>query len=326
MINNFYMRECIGLILFYLIPAFMGGEIAAQSAVNSKLQNEVGSPYLASTISFFIGTSFLSILSIITHQIVSISVDLILNNPWWMWVGGLTSAFSLTANVLLFSRLGSVQTSVLPIVGQIVMSMIIDQFGLFHSTKESLNIIKIFSILILLIGALLSANIITRKSPIEKLAESQHHNNLFWQIIGIISGALLSIQAAVNGYFGKTIHSSILAAWFTCLVAFLSLLIISLLFRIQLRKGIKKAIQSTSQNWWIWIGGLLGSSYVMLSAQLVPIMGTGKVIIIALFGQLTFSTLIDNFGWLSASQHHVSKSQILGLLLMLIGIIGVNLH
>lgn len=54
-------------------------------------------------------------------------------------------------------------------------------------------------------------------------------------------------------------------------------------------------------------------------------MGTGAVIIIALFGQLTFSALIDNYGWLGAIQHPVSREQIIGLTLMLIGIVYVNL-
>nr|WP_048000658.1 DMT family transporter [Lactiplantibacillus herbarum] len=76
----------------------------------------------------------------------------------------------------------------------------------------------------------------------------------------------------------------------------------------------------------MWIGGLLGSSYVMLSAQLVPVIGTEKVIIIALFGQLLVSALIDDFGWLSAVKKPISRLQIWGLILMLIAIIVINLY
>ncbi|WP_082137362.1 DMT family transporter [Lactiplantibacillus herbarum] len=150
-----------------LIPMLMGGKIAAQSAINTKLKNEVGSPFLASTISFFVGTIFLSVLLAFMRPTISLSATLIVNNPWWVWIGGFTSAFALTANVLLFTHLGSVQTSVLPIVGQIIMSVIIDQFGLFQSPQTSLNPVKIIGLLILLLGALFSANIGIKRSPLE---------------------------------------------------------------------------------------------------------------------------------------------------------------
>jgi len=40
----------------------------------------------------------------------------------------------------------------------------------------------------------------------------------------------------------------------------------------------------------------------MLSAHLVPVIGTEKVIVIALFGQLLVSALIDNFDWFSVTK------------------------
>lgn len=313
------------MLLISLIPMLMGGEIAAQSAINTKLKNEVGSPFLASTISFFVGTIFLSVLLAFMRPTISLSSTLIVNNPWWIWIGGFTSAFALTANVLLFTHLGSVQTSVLPIVGQIIMSVIIDQFGLFQSPQSSLTPLKIVGVLILLLGALFSANIGIKRSLIER-SEKRTTSNWPWQLIGLIAGALLAVQAAVNGRLGYVLNSSALAAWVTCLVAFISLLVVDLVLKVSIVKGIRGAMHATSKNWWMWIGGLLGSSYVMLSAQLVPVIGTEKVIIVALFGQLLVSALIDNFGWFSAAKKPISRLQIWGLVLMLIAIIVINLH
>lgn len=310
------------MFFLYLVPIFMGAEIAIQSAVNSKLQSQVGSPYLASAISFFIGTLFLTILALLTRQNLFIPATTIINNPWWMWIGGFTSAFALTSNILLFTHLGSIQASVLPIVGQIIMSSIIDQFGMFHSPQSSLTFLKLVCLLVLLAGSLLSANISLRKDPMIKKTAKSHHN-LPWQIMGIVAGIFLAVQAAVNGYLGKALHSALLSALITCFVAFLCLFFTSLVLRTRVITGVKNAIR-TKGSWWKWIGGFLGSSYVMISAQLVPVLGTGAVIVIALFGQLTFSALIDNYGWLHAPKNSVSREQIIGLVLMMIGIIGVN--
>jgi len=312
------------LLLISLIPMLMGGEIAAQSAINTKLKGAVGSPFLASTISFFIGTMFLSVLLAFIRPALNLPVSLMFNNPWWIWIGGFTSAFALTANVLLFTHLGSVQTSVLPIVGQIIMSVIIDQFGLFQSPQSGMMPLKIIGILILLLGALFSANVGVKTSPIEQ-SKTTMTNNWWWQVIGLTAGALLAIQAAANGHLGKVLNSAVLAAWLTCLVAFISLIIVDLVMKVSIVKGVSSAVRQTKKNWWIWIGGLLGSSYVMLSAQLVPVIGTEKVIIIALFGQLLVSALIDNFGWFSAVKKTISRLQIWGLVLMLIAIVIINL-
>lgn len=303
----------------------MGGEIAAQSAVNANLKNISGSAMLASTISFFVGSSFLTILLLVMQPKLPLTATLITDNPWWMWLGGLTSAFALTTNIVLFARLGSVQTAVLPIVGQIIMSVIIDQFGLFHSPSAKLTLLKFIGVLILLLGAGLSANVMVKKSPIEQVSRKTSRQ-WFWQLLGLIAGAGLAVQAAVNGYLGHVLNSSALAAWLTCLVVFIILLIVTLLKKVPIVTGLKKAQRQTSNHWWLWIGGLLGSSYVMLSAQLVPLIGTGKVIVIALFGQLTFSALIDNFGWFAAPKQPITRLQLLGLNLMLVAIIVVNWH
>ena len=51
--------------------------------------------------------------------------------PWWIWIGGALGVIYLTGNIVLFPKLGSVQTVIMPILGQIVMSMLIDNFGWF---------------------------------------------------------------------------------------------------------------------------------------------------------------------------------------------------
>lgn len=301
----------------------MGAEIATQSALNSRLHHYVRSPYLASAVSFLVGTLFLSLLTFLSKQPMMLNWQFIATNPWWIWLGGFTGAFALTTNILLFQQLGSIQTSVLPIMGQIIMSVAIDQFGLFNAQRDTFTLVKIVGLVILIIGTLTATGAFDQVNS-SKTTKTRHSKKIGWQILGIIAGALLAIQAAVNGYLGHQLHSALLATTIAFTIGLIVLMILCLLQHVQFRAGVANAIKHTSPNWCMWLGGLLGSSYVAISAQLVPILGTGKVIVIALFGQLLFSTLIDQFGWFHATKHQTRRVQILGLIAMLVGIFMVD--
>ncbi|ARN96698.1 DMT family transporter [Levilactobacillus brevis] len=311
------------MLILALIPIAMGAGIASQSAINSRLKVYTRSPYVASTVSFLVGFIFLALLTWLSGQPLGISIVVVQQNPWWIWIGGVTAAFALTTNVLLFPILGSIQTSVLPIVGQIFMSLIIDQFGLFYSPLSRLTILKGLGVVVLILGMLLATAVLRVHDAFEqKTAATQRQ--LGWQILGVVAGALLAIQSAINGYLGTVLHSPIHGTMISFLIAFGLLLVVSLVSHQPIRQGLSTAVKAGKREWWIWLGGLLGSSYVLLSAWLVPILGTSQVIIIALCGQLVFSTLIDRFGWLRAVRHSVSRAQVIGLVLMLLGTILVK--
>ncbi len=78
----------------------------------------VQSPFLASLFSFAIGTLFLALIAIFQGVPLLITSDVFARTPWWTYLGGLLGMLGLTANILLFPILGSVQTVILPILGQ----------------------------------------------------------------------------------------------------------------------------------------------------------------------------------------------------------------
>lgn len=312
----------------------IGAAIATQSAVNSYAHRYLGSPFLASAVSFFVGALFLLVLVLATRQPFDLSWTVVRENPWWTWLGGFTSAFALTTNVLLFKRLGSVQTSVLPIMGQIIMSLVIDQFGLFQSQRNQLTVMKLCGVFILILGTLAATGVFKPRGsklvgrPVPEgqtlhapgKTSAKHGNALGWQLLGIVAGALLAVQAAVNGHLGQAIGSALVSAMIAFTIACLVLLLLCLCLHVRIREGLVLAAAHTRHSWWMWLGGFLGSSYVAISAQLVPVLGTGRVIIIALFGQLVFSALIDQFGWFKAPHRNVGAIQIIGFMAMLLAI------
>lgn len=99
------------------IGIIIGGIISCQTAINSRLRAFIGSPYQASFVSFTIGTLFLALVTLASHQSLGVSSQLLAQEPWWLWIGGFLGVIFLTTNILLFPHIGAVQTAIMPILG-----------------------------------------------------------------------------------------------------------------------------------------------------------------------------------------------------------------
>lgn len=150
------------LILYMLLGLIAGMLSPIQTSVNSELRSEIQSPLAASLISFSVGTIVLLLLSlIIEHRRVfrkstlGSGKTLILKSPWWVWTGGALGVIFVTANIFLLPMIGAALTVVLALCGQMVIALIIDHFGWFGVPKHSINVQRIFGIILMVAGLFL---------------------------------------------------------------------------------------------------------------------------------------------------------------------------
>ncbi|PFL64975.1 hypothetical protein COJ27_10690 [Bacillus cereus] len=303
-----------------LLAISFGAIFAVQTAINAQLRKFVISPFLASMISFGVGLIFLLITLLISGSPLGIPLDLFLSQPIFIWLGGIGGAVALTTNILLFPKLGSVQTAIMPILGMTLMSMLIDNYGWFNSIQYSFGLNRIFGVVLVLIGVFLAIAIQetkNKKQPSQTDRESVL-NQWIWRIVGIIAGMLLAIQIAINGQLGKVLHSSSQAAFVSFFVGTITLIIIAGMMD-RSYTNIKEPIKQ-SAPWWIWIGGILGGAYVLINVYLVNQIGNGQTVILTLFGQITGSLLVEQFGLLNSSKNRVKPIQIFGFIVMIAGV------
>ncbi|UAS58999.1 DMT family transporter [Staphylococcus pseudintermedius] len=116
-----------------------------QTAINSHLGQTLHSPFFASLISFTVGASALIILTLMLHRHVKIHTTSEQHGPlkWWHFVGGALGVIFVTTNIILTPVIGVTFTLITVMVGQIIMGLLIDHFGLFgvphrHITKQRL--------------------------------------------------------------------------------------------------------------------------------------------------------------------------------------------
>lgn len=140
---------------------------------------------------------------------------------------------------------------------------------------------------------------------------------IYWSLLAMafVSGALMPLQAGINGLLAKEVSSALNAATISFLVGTVALLILALLQRdsvsIETFKGL---------HWWHWAGGMLGAFFVFTAAFVAPKIGALLFMALVLLGQLSSAIFLDNQGWVGYKETPINVGKIAGLVLILGGV------
>lgn len=319
--------------MVFMLGAAAGIMLSAQTAINARLRAYVKTPFLSAMFSCFTSFVLLMIL-MLTSKGVSLFVrETFSGAAWWMFTGGLLGAFVLVGCIALFPVLGAVQTTVLPIFGQILMGILADAFGLFGYEKKILSAGAAAGIGILIIGIICVVILpdlkekaaqgsgmsgVSEAAGAPGMPEKRSGGRLGWQIMGILAGMASAAQAAVNGRLGVVTGSSLLAS---CISVGTVCLVVALINISQRNFSILRELPEEKPPWWALIGGAFGVGIVFLNAYAAPVIGTGMLMVFSVSGQLLCSILIQQFGWLGSAMKKIRPVQGIGLILILVGVV-----
>ncbi|SEO83026.1 DMT family transporter [Pseudomonas sp. NFACC39-1] len=131
--------------------------------------------------------------------------------------------------------------------------------------------------------------------------------NLFLLLLlVVVAGAVLSVQAAINGRLGQTVgvlRSSLLTFVVGTVVTGLLIVFFEPAHSVSLLDVPK----------WQLGGALFGVVYMMVMVGAVPRVGTAVATVAVILGQLAMGMLIDNFGWLGNPAMALSESRVLAM-------------
>ncbi|ALC05471.1 hypothetical protein CDES_05170 [Corynebacterium deserti GIMN1.010] len=308
-------------MLAMLFGVIAGAIMPIQTSVNNRLRQSVGAPLMASFISFFVGTLSLIIATWITSGHPYPGLASTAGQPWWIFIGGALGVVVLTGNIVLFPRVGSVQTVILPITGQILMGLLIDAFGLWHSPHAPLTLLRILGAVAVLLGSLGAVGVFSKK--IAGQGSVQGASIWLWRALGIVMGMCQATQVAINGRLGIVLGSAVEAALISFAVGTAVLYILLVLTRTPWR-GIYNAA-GEKNPWWMWTGGIIGATVIFSNAFLAPIIGTGVTVVVMLLGMMLASLLIDASGFLNSPRRTIYPAQIIGLIVIIAGVALIRL-
>lgn len=139
-------------------------------------------------------------------------------------------------------------------------------------------------------------------------------NLILLLVLVVAAGAVLSVQAAINGRLGQTVgvlRSSLVTFSVGTLVTGLLILFFEPAQAVSLLEVPK----------WQLTGALFGVVYMMVMVGAVPIVGTAVATVAVIVGQLAMGMLIDNFGWMGNTAIELSTSRVLAMLCLALALV-----
>lgn len=135
--------------LIFIGLAILGGLMGGlQAPINGALGKKLGG-FEASLVSFSIGTLFLIFIVLFFGKG---NVLHIFQVPKWQLVGGFLGAIFVTTIILSVPNLGAAATIFAAIIGQIVISVIIDHFGFFGMEQIPIDWNRALGVTLMVLG------------------------------------------------------------------------------------------------------------------------------------------------------------------------------
>lgn len=138
---------------FWLYPVIIIAGIlqAWGPPMNGALQKSLTNPWLASLV------SFLPIIALLACVFVCLPKPLptganVMAMPWWAPLGGLVGAFAVIAGLMFVQKVGAGTFAGLTITANILMSLIIDKYGLFGIQTHPLSLGRIAGGTLMVVG------------------------------------------------------------------------------------------------------------------------------------------------------------------------------
>jgi bacterial/archaeal transporter family-2 protein len=139
--------------LAVLLGVGAGCLVGMQAPINSRLGKSVGSTE-AATISFIVGTGALVLILLVVRGGVGNLGD-VGRAPWWALVGGLLGAVYVSVALVAVRTLGASGLTAVVITGQLVISVVIDRFGLLGVARQAIGVQRIAGLVLLAAGVFL---------------------------------------------------------------------------------------------------------------------------------------------------------------------------
>jgi bacterial/archaeal transporter family-2 protein len=156
--NNGDLCSMNGVIMSWLLAplaVLLGAVLTTQVATNTQLGKALGNPYIPATVNMAVG---LLVTAVLTWALTSEwpSREMMREAPWYAWpAGGTLGVIYLTGNILLAPKLGAGALVGLVVAGQLIFSVLLDQFGWLGFVQHSAGIGRLAGCCLMIAGVFL---------------------------------------------------------------------------------------------------------------------------------------------------------------------------
>lgn len=206
-----------------------------------------------------------------------------------MFCGGPLGAFFVASSVLLSPLIGFALFFVAIVTGQLIMSLVYDASGCYHTPKQRVGILQVLGVILSLGGAIMFQG--------KELTEG-NDDGLVFGLIGIISGGLLIVQSSFNKRLSKTIGSPWRGAFISFFIGSIAMFLASLVENVMTSRSLEGVGEGS--EFWMWLGGpigafVVGAAFIIVPSQIGFVRAFASVVLGQLIGGLIYDA-VDAFG------------------------------
>ncbi len=143
------------MYIWYCALAVLAGMlIPLQAGVNAQLRAWLGSPHYATLVSLIVSLASMSLVCLASRQPPP-DFAAAAQAPWWAWTGGIAGVVLVFLALVLAPKLGATALVASIIGGQMLCSLVFDQFALIGFHHHPINLARIAGTVLLFAGVLL---------------------------------------------------------------------------------------------------------------------------------------------------------------------------
>jgi bacterial/archaeal transporter family-2 protein len=135
--------------------------------------------------------------------------------------------------------------------------------------------------------------------------------------LAALAGVGIAVQSATNASLGRALGHPMWASFWQFAAG--TVLIMAIMFA--LRVPAPTIAAATTAPWWIWIGFITGSYFVVAGLSLSPVIGVGGFIAALVAGQMITAVVLDHYGLVGMTERPLTWARIAGGLFIVVGVL-----
>jgi transporter family-2 protein len=139
---------------YLILAALCGAALAVQASLNARMAQSAGSAVWGALVSFTTGGLVLLAVALLSRTPFSLTAT-VRSAPAVTWLAGVLGAFYVATAALVLPRLGPALTFGLIIGGQMILAVLIDQFGWLGVPIREISAGRVLGVLLVIAGVIL---------------------------------------------------------------------------------------------------------------------------------------------------------------------------
>lgn len=255
--------------MYSVITILSGAVLAIMIAVNGELSGQYG-VFGSSVIVQIVGTIFALSAIIIKREKLIIKTTI----PKWYYLTGVITASITVFQNMAFHFISMTSIIALGLVGQTIISLLIDQFGMFGMKKTTPSKSVVISLIFAAAG-------------IAVMADGTIGNSIFAIVLSLTAGVSVVLSRVFNANIAE--HTSILQGSFISYFLGLPAVVLVAWFVREIPFG----IEISGGNIWMYLGGIFGVLVVLMCNLTVPHVSSFKLTMLIFLGQVLTGIVLD---------------------------------